>query len=83
MKTVKKNLRRKYPESKAAKRLESKARRGSAATKRDRILRTAEKNLRKSGGVKSASFDRRRRRYQKAEDIMTKAMGGSTAWKNF
>jgi hypothetical protein len=66
-----------------AKRRASQQRRGSAATKRDRILRTAEKNLRKSGGIKSASFDRRRRRYKQAEDIMTKAMGGSTAWKNF
>tara|TARA_R100001082_G_scaffold54967_2_gene30205 strand:+ start:187 stop:1224 length:1038 start_codon:yes stop_codon:yes gene_type:complete len=83
MKTVKKNLRRKYPESKAAKRLESKVKRGSAATKRDRILRTAKKNVLKSGGIKSAAFDRRVKRLQKAEDIMTKAMGGSTAWKNF
>ncbi len=83
MKTVKKNLRRKYPQSKAAKRLESKVSRGSAATKRDRILRTAKKNVLKSGGIKSAAFDRRVKRLQKAEDIMTKAMGGSTAWKNF
>jgi len=66
-----------------AKRRASQQRRGSAATKRDRILRTAEKNLRKSGGIQSPTFERRRRRYQKAEDIMTKAMGGSTAWKNF
>ena len=83
MKTVKKNLRRKYPQSKAAKRLESKVSRGSAATKRDRILRTAKKNVLKSGGIKSAAFDRRVKRLQKAEDIMTNAMGGSTAWKNF
>tara|TARA_R100000353_G_scaffold160693_1_gene120432 strand:+ start:6664 stop:7584 length:921 start_codon:yes stop_codon:yes gene_type:complete len=61
----------------------SKAKRGSAATKRDRILRTAKKNVLKSGGIKSAAFDRRVKRLQKAEDIMTKAMGGSTAWKNF
>ena len=61
----------------------SKTKRGSAATKRDRILRTAKKNVMKSGGIKSAAFDRRVKRLQKAEDIMTKAMGGSTAWKNF
>ena len=80
---LKRDLKRKYPQSKASKRIASKAKRGSAATKRDRILRTAEKNLRKSGGIKSAAFDRRVKRLQKAEDIMTKAMGGSTAWKNF
>ena len=80
---LKRDLKRKYPQSKASKRIASKANRGSAATKRDRILRTAKKNVMKSGGIKSAAFDRRVKRLQKAEDIMTKAMGGSTAWKNF
>lgn len=61
----------------------SKAKRGSAATKRDRILRTAERNIRKSAGIKSPSFDRRAKRMKMAEDIMTKSKGGSTAWKQF
>ena len=61
---------------------ESKAKRGSAATKRDRILRTAKRNLIR-GGPSGPSAARRRKRMQMAEDIMTKAMGGSTAWKNF
>ena len=61
----------------------SKAKRGSAATKRDRILRTAERNIRKSAGIKSPSFDRRAKRMKMAENIMTKSKGGSTAWKQF
>ena len=60
----------------------SKAKRGSAATKRDRILRTAKRNLIR-GGPSGPSAARRRKRMKMAEDIMTKAMGGSTAWKNF
>ena len=60
----------------------SKSKRGSAATKRDRILRTAKRNLIR-GGPSGPSAARRRKRMQMAEDIMTKAMGGSTAWKNF
>ena len=60
----------------------SKVSRGSAATKRDRILRTAKRNLIKGGPV-GPSAERRRKRMQMAEDIMTNAMGGSTAWKNF
>ena len=60
----------------------SKAKRGSAATKRDRILRTAKRNLIRGGPV-GPSAARRRKRMQMAEDIMTKGMGGSTAWKNF